>query len=129
MNVTATNVWWMQMERYHFVQIVSSQSKMHRLKEMLKNEQKSSGHFHPATSMYVAGDYIVNASKDEISGEELVYSCPMGLELTARITTNYLQLKTIYNQRHNHKLTEWKDFCRFIESLPFAGELITGGNK
>lgn len=124
MNVTATNVWWMQMERYHFVQIVSSQSKMHRLKEMLKSEQKNSGHFHPATSMYVAGDYIVNASKDEISGEELIYSCPMGLELTARITTNYLQLKTIHSQRHNHRLTEWKDFCRFIESLPFAKELI-----
>jgi hypothetical protein len=53
----------------------------------------------------------------------------MGLELTARITTNYLQLKTIYAQRHNHKLEEWRDFCRFIESLPFAGELIAGGNK
>jgi hypothetical protein len=66
----------------------------------------------------------VNASKDEISGEELIYSCPMGLELTARITTNYLQLKTIYAQRHNHRLTEWRDYCRFIESLPFAKELI-----
>ena len=124
MNVTATNVWWMQLERYHFVQIVSSQSKMHRLKEMLKSENVTS-HFNEKTSMYVAGDYIVNAQKEDIAEEELVYSCPMGLELTAHITTNYLQLKTIYNQRKNHKLEEWRSFCRTIETLPMAKEFIT----
>lgn len=122
MNVTATNVWWMQMERYHFVQIVSSQSKMHRLEKMAEGGNIDS-HCHPDTrfdgSVYDEG----------MSFEELVYSCPMGLELTARITTNYLQLKTIWNQRHNHKLEEWRDFCGRIESLPFAKEFIIGGDK
>lgn len=117
MNVTATNVWWMQMERYHFVQIVSSQSKMHRLRQMAASGNKNIYHdkVHP--------DYHLD-TEETFDDEYLAYNCPMGLELTARITTNYLQLKTIYSQRHNHKLTEWKDFCRFIESLPFAPELI-----
>lgn len=117
MNVTATNVWWMQMERYHFVQIVSSQSKMHRLRQMAASGNKNIYHdkVHP--------DYYLD-TEETFDDEYLAYNCPMGLELTARITTNYLQLKTIWNQRHNHKLTEWRDYCRFIESLPFAKELI-----
>lgn len=120
MNVTATNVWWMQMERYHFVQIVSSQSKMHRLKEMLKNGIFRK--FNLKTDGYCLTAF--ESQQNIVDDETLIYSCPGGLELTARITTNYLQLKTIWNQRHNHKLEEWRDFCRFIESLPFAPELI-----
>lgn len=122
MDVTATNVWWMQLERYHFVQIVSSQSKMHRLKQMLAGE--GTGSFHPK----VHPDFVPYSECME-DYEELVYNCPGGLELTARITTNYLQLKTIWNQRHNHKLQEWRDFCGWIESLPFAAEFITGKKK
>jgi hypothetical protein len=117
MNVTATNVWWMQLERYHFVQIVSSQSKMHRLRQMVASGNKDIYHdkVHP--------DYYLDTD-ETFDDEYLAYNCPMGLELTARITTNYLALKTIYNQRHNHRLQEWRDFCKEIETLPFAAELI-----
>jgi hypothetical protein len=120
MNVTATNVWWMQLERYHFVQIVSSQSKMHRLKEMLKNGTFRK--FNPKTDGYCLTAF--ESQQNIVDDETLAYSCPMGLELTARITTNYLQLKTIWNQRHNHRLQEWRDFCKEIETLPYAAELI-----
>jgi hypothetical protein len=51
-------------------------------------------------------------------------SNPCGFKLTAGMTTNYRQLKTIYNQRKNHRLPEWRDFCTWITLLPFA-ELIT----
>ena len=49
---------------------------------------------------------------------------PMGYELWAGISTNYLQLKTIYKQRRWHKLDDWREFCAFIEGLPMS-ELIT----
>jgi hypothetical protein len=43
-----------------------------------------------------------------------------------RCTTNYLQLRTIYHQRKNHKLKEdWGAFCDWIKSLPYSKELIT----
>lgn len=123
-NVTATNVWWMQFERYHFAQIVSSQSKMHRLQQMIKSGK---GIFNENVCVNFAKAFVDPAFwGNDYTEEEVIYSCPMGLELTARITTNYLQLKTIYNQRKNHKLTEWKDFCKWIEDLPFAAEFITG---
>lgn len=44
------------------------------------------------------------------------------------ISTNYLQLKTIYSQRKSHKLkNDWGYFCDFIETLPLS-ELITNKN-
>ena len=57
----------------------------------------------------------------------LVYSLPAGLEMSARMTTNYRQLKTIYNQRRDHRLPEWRVFCKWLEELPNS-QWITGGN-
>ena len=48
----------------------------------------------------------------------LVSNAPMGLTLGMRVTTNLAQLKTIYYQRKNHKLEDWQEFCKWIESLP-----------
>ena len=57
--------------------------------------------------------------------KQILYSVPVGFKLTARMTTNYQQLKTIYAQRKNHELEEWRVFCQWIETLPYA-EFITG---
>jgi hypothetical protein len=57
---------------------------------------------------------------------KLLYSNPCGFRLTARMTTNYRCLKTIYSQRKNHRLPEWREFCGWVETLPYAKELITG---
>ena len=51
---------------------------------------------------------------------EILYSNPAGFKLTARMTTNYRQLKTIYFQRRTHRLPEWHAFCEWIETLPYA---------
>ena len=56
---------------------------------------------------------------------EVLYSNPAGFQLTAGMTTNYRQLKTIYAQRKNHRLPEWREFCEWIKTLPHS-ELITG---
>jgi len=125
-NVTGTNAWWMQFERYHFAQIVSSMSKMHRLKKMVETEDFA---FHDKVfenGIELLKSLALYVDKDDVVDEEqLVYNCPMGLELTARVTTNYLQLRTIYTQRKNHRLKEWRDFCAWIAELPYAKELIT----
>lgn len=120
-NVTATNAWWLQFGRYHYQQIVSSQSKMHCLKSMLEKHSEENYLFHGKVCL----DFIKKLKTlEDLEEEILIYNCPVGLELTARITTNYLQLRTIWVQRRNHKLKEWQDFCEWIERLPFASELI-----
>ena len=70
-----------------------------------------------------------NETQDPEDYLRLLYSNPCGFELTARLTTNYRALKTIYSQRKNHRLPEWREFCREIEKLPYAKELIVGKQK
>lgn len=70
----------------------------------------------------------------ETKGDALYYAymqcisnCPMGVELFVRVSTNYKQLQTMYFQRKDHKLREdWGEFCKFVENLPYAKELILG---
>lgn len=55
---------------------------------------------------------------------KIISNAPLGLEQTMRVTTNYLQLKTIYNQRRHHKLKEdWGAFCDWCLTLPRFKEL------
>ena len=116
-DLTCTIKMWTEFERYHFAQIVSSQSTMHRLSKMqlIKRLEELQKQFREEQS--------------ESSFLQLVYSCPVGLELTARVTTNYRQLKTILKQRHNHKLPEWRAFCKEILSqCPNAKSFLIGAN-
>ena len=122
-NITATIKWWEQFQRYHFKQIVSSMSTMHRLRKMAI---EGSLQFDPNTDKSCIDSFTQLAKDPAVTDEQLAYSCPTGLLLTARITTNYLQLRTAYMQRRNHKLDEWHTLCRWIESLPMAKELIIG---
>jgi hypothetical protein len=125
MNITAPVKWWEQWQRYHFQQIVSSQSTMHRLRAMLDSDS-------PFTfDEVVSPDQIewLKNNASELTDEELAYNCPMGLRLTAHVVTNYMQLRNMYQQRKHHKLQAWKEFCDFIDLFPLAKELITLEDK
>lgn len=61
----------------------------------------------------------------------LVQILPNAWNQKRTITLNYQVLRAMYFARKNHKLTEWHEFCKWIESLPYAEELIcvTKGGK
>ena len=126
-DLTFTIKAWTEAERYHFFDIISSQSTMHRISKM---------DIEPNCIEYVSPviiediERLKNAYNEEKSAEnflKLVYSVPVGFKLTAGITTNYRQLKTIYFQRRNHRLPEWREFCAWIEMLPMFKDLVLGG--
>jgi hypothetical protein len=126
MNITAPVKWWEQWQRYHFQQIVSSQSTMHRLREMLKSDNPYI--FDAGVNPEVVTWLVNNA--DKMTDEELAYNCPMGLHLTARVNLNYMQIRNIYHQRKMHKLKAWREFCDWVKTLPLAEEFIlVGGEK
>ena len=61
---------------------------------------------------------------------KLLYSTPSGLLMTGRVTTNYLQLMNIYQQRHNHRLPEWRAFCQqLVNELPLFKELLIANGQ
>lgn len=109
---------WTELQRYHFIDFISSQSTMHNITKFSINAN---------TIDYVLGSTIdiVEKLRDEYMQDQtqenflyLIYNVPVGFELTAGMTTNYRQLKTIYHQRKNHRLPEWREFCKWIETLP-----------
>ena len=124
-DLTFTNKAWVEAERYHFLQFDSSQSTMHRISKM---------DISASCCEYVTQNTIneVNRLKDiylETKHPEdylmLLYNVPSGFKLTAGMTTNYQQLKTIYYQRKNHRLPEWRLFCKQLEEeFPMFRELV-----
>lgn len=142
-DLTFTVKAWTEMQRYHFVDFISSQSTMHRIAKFNLDE---------AYSEYVDSRIIsiikekverynrLVAMKPEVELPEynqeikdayleILYNNPCGFKLTAGMTTNYRQLKTIYHQRKNHRLPEWREFCVWIETLPMFKELCLGGDR
>ncbi len=121
-DITAPQYWWLQFQRYHFADIISSQSKMHRLFQMNLDTQLSPGV--NLTAKKALTEAMRAYHEGYITYNDMMANVPMGLMLKARITTNYLQLKTMYQQRKNHKLTEWKAFCVWITELPAFSTLV-----
>ena len=126
-----------EFQRYSFISIIMSTSKIHNLtKNMNKDDYKTS------FNKYVDDDLIErirsyaqnynNAEKEDkyYWFMKTLSNLPMGYELQMTVTTNYLQLKTIWIQRHNHKLKEdWGAFCDWCLSLPHFTELTGCGKE
>lgn len=117
-DLTFTIKAWVEAERYHFLDFVSSQSTMHRIAKFDIGQQC----IHYVTEETIRQcERHVNNFNENPSPENyltLLYNVPVGFRLTARMTTNYRQLKTIYQQRKDHRLPEWRVFCEWVRSLP-----------
>lgn len=133
-----------EVERYHFIDFVSSQSTMHRITkfdldkayikyvdkrciDVIKEKVQEYNDIQDVIKKIKSGELNLPLKvQEDLAKEvylEILYSNPCGMFLTARMTTNYQQLKTIYQQRRNHRLPEWQWFCDWIETLPHFMEL------
>jgi hypothetical protein len=114
-----------ELQRYHFVDIVTSSSKMHRLVKM--NMDMCFTKYVKKQSIDLMKQ-LVNEYNENPCYETFIVAlnnCPLGVELFMRCNTNYMQLRNIYHQRKNHKLKEdWGAFCKMIEELPYFEEFI-----
>ena len=133
-DITYPQYWTKQAQRYHFFEICMSSSAMHML---CKNAALPFEEFRKQYNEYVDDDIIkrvqeyakqFNECTDEKKKYELFMKMqsnnPLGYELTMSVTTNYLQLKTMYNQRKYHRLKEdWGAFCDWCDALPYFTEL------
>ena len=123
-DLTCTNKMWVEMERYRFVTFVSSQSTMHRIAQFDLSKVYNT---HVDKRVIKVMETLKKEYEENPTPEKylrLLYTNPAGFELTARLTTNYRCLRNVYEQRRNHRLPEWRAFCRWIETLPYAEELI-----
>ena len=120
-----------EVERYHFIDFVSSQSTMHRITKFDLDkayiEYVDKVIINRMKCLVERYNAMTKEQQNSDEGKELylkiLYSNPCGMFLTARMTTNYQQLKTIYQQRRYHRLPEWQWFCDWCETLPYFLEL------
>lgn len=119
---------WTEAERYKFLTFISSQSSMHRI---AKFDMDNVFEEHVDDRIVNVVKQLVEDYNNETDPElkkdkylNLLYSCPTGLRLTARMNTNYRCLRNIYKQRKDHRLPEWRAFCKWIETLPYAKEFL-----
>lgn len=146
-DLTCTNKMWVEAERYRFLEFVSSQSTMHRITkfdlrnqynkyvdprvidimEEKKEQYNTFASLLEKTDLYETREALIEAMREKYL--EMLYTNPAGFELTARMTTSYRCLLNIYIQRHDHRLPEWREFCKELLKLPYFPELIAAYEK
>lgn len=140
-DLTFSNKAWVEAERYHFLDFISSQSTMHRITKfnldnayisyvdtrMIEIMQEKIKTYNQLESEQKKEMNVSLQDREKLKQKylEILYSNPCGFRITARMTTNYRQLKTIYKQRKDHRLPEWRIFCAWLKTLPYA-QFITG---
>ena len=146
-DITAPLYWWKEMDTYKIGTTSNSTSTMHKLtSDPIIFDDFSFDQENSELSIDITQDEeyqydVLDVTKDILAGCEglrqkfvetgdkrywraLIQLLPESYNQTRTWTANYAVLRNIYFARRNHKLQEWRDFCKWIETLPYAKELI-----
>ena len=150
-DITAPLYWWKEFDTYKIGTVANSTSTMHKLASTpitrdcfeledfssditLYEEQNSKTDHNDAFTTINMMDTIIAycerlrqlyvETKDKKYWKELIRWLPNGWLQTRTVTLNYEVLRNQYFQRQNHKLIEWHKYCDWIETLPYAKDLI-----
>ena len=148
-DITAPLYWWKEFDTYKVGTTANSTSTMHKLastpitlncfetddyNDMVDIFNNPSPMEYPLHDFISCPDGLLdmleslrvkyNETKDKRYWKELIRWLPNGWLQTRTVTMNYENLRSMYHQRKNHKLTEWHSFCEWVESLPYAKEFI-----
>ena len=142
--ITAPLYWWKEFDTYKVGTVANSCSTMHKIAEKeftlddfshehLLSKEPIPTRIYSTKQMMEATIENLNIyrklylkTKDKKYWWQLIQLLPSSYNQTRNVMLNYEVLANIYRQRKNHKLDEWREVCKWIESLPYR-ELITGG--
>mgnify|MGYP006883032185 FL=1 len=143
--ITAPLYWWKEFDTYKVGTVANSCSTMHRIAEkeftwddfshdhldvrtrrILEETIKALNDYRKMYVNYNPDDFEINGcpSKKDIWWQ-MIQLLPSSYNQTRNVMLNYEVLANIHKSRQNHKLDEWRDFCDWIETLPYS-DLITG---
>ena len=142
LDITAPLYWWKEFDTYKVGTVANSCSTMHKIHEKEFTLEDFSHEHLDRLSLsllydiicklnvnrnefleYKDGDDSVNSKKDY--WWQMIQLLPSSYNQRRTIMLNYEVLTNIYESRKNHKLDEWCELCKWIESLPYS-EIITG---
>ena len=136
-DVTAPLYWWKEYDTYKIGTVANSCSTMHKIHSK-QFELSDFSHEHLTFSSSIALQeviYNLNYWREQYDMDntdkqrkecwwQMIQLLPQSYNQKRTIMLNYEVLANIYRQRKGHKLDEWRDFCKWIEQLPYS-ELIT----
>lgn len=132
-DITAPLYWWKEFDTYKVGTVENSTSTMHKIHSRPFALDQFSCDGMSERSLQKLEQLIAyleelrleyNRTKDKQLWRDIIQLLPEGYEQLRTCTMNYEVLVNIYHSRRNHKLSEWHSFCGYIESLPYAKELI-----
>lgn len=144
--ITAPLYWWKEFDTYKVGTVANSCSTMHKITEkefewgdfstehLIRVRDSHLGDTVPTLVFdsvirglnFWRSRYLKTKSKDD--WWQLIQLLPSSYNQTRNVMMNYEVLANIYKPRKDHKLDEWREFCKWIETLPYS-ELITGGTN
>ena len=134
LDVTAPLYWWKEFDTYKVGTVANSCSTMHKIhdKEFVLDDFSHEHLTDISTNVlniiiqnlnYNRNEY--NKTKDKLYFNQMIQLLPTSYYQKRTIMLNYEVLANMYKSRKNHKLDEWREICRWIETLPL-NELIRG---
>lgn len=154
--ITAPLYWWKEFDTYKVGTVANSCSTMHKIqaKEFTLDDFSTEHLFTEGQNVYCKSapleedDLFINSNqlmlltvevlnqyredflktKDKRYWWQMIQLLPSSYNQTRNVMMNYEVLANIYKSRKDHKLDEWRSFCKWIEDLPYS-ELITGGKR
>lgn len=132
-DITAPMYWWKEYDTYKVATVANSTSTMHKIhSKPFEIEDFSHDHLTENGLKVLKGlvdemekirlEYV--ETKDKALWYDLIQLLPSSYNQMRTCTLNYEILINIYKSRKHHKLEEWRSFCEWIETLPYAKELI-----
>lgn len=138
MDVTAPVYWWSEYDTYKVGTVANSCSKMHKLaSKEFTFDDFSHEHLNDDVIEKPFKDIInclnffrdlYNQNHDKDDWWQMIQLLPSSYNQKRTVQLNYAVLRNMYHARRNHKLDEWRDFCSWVESLPYAELITLGGN-
>lgn len=136
-DITAPFYWWKEFDTYKVGTVANSCSTMHTLhKRDITLDDFSCEDLSPYAINILEDvisdlnvlrmNYVEHKNKD--SWREMIQMLPTSFNQKRTVMMNYEVLRNMYNARRNHKLSEWHEFCDWIERLPYS-ELIINNSK
>ena len=134
-DILAPLYWWKEFDTYKVGTTANSTSTMHKI-HAKPFEMDDFSHDQLDDTGKAALQGILNAlekareqfnaSKDKSEWYKIIQLLPSGYNQLRTCTMSYENLVNMYHARKEHKLYEWREFCDWITTLPYANELICG---
>ena len=134
MDITAPLYWWKEFDTYKVGTVANSCSTMHKIDaykfdvDMFSHEyinDKEGKEVLDAIVKYLNNNREkFHKTKDKDKWYKLIQMLPSSFNQKRTVLFSYEVATNMYTWRHNHKQDEWREFCKVLETLPYARNIL-----